>query len=60
MGGNLYPSFGANWKRTDAASSVPRILVQPALESFVTVPRNTVMRHTPNAVLKNAGLPKAF
>ncbi len=25
-----------------------------------TVPRNTVMRHTANAVLKDADLPKAF
>jgi hypothetical protein len=32
----------------------------PSTNQNVTVPMNTVNRHTANKVLKDAGLPKAF
>lgn len=64
MGGNLYPELvrllreaGCHVLRQGKGSH--EIWVAPSGQR-VAVPRNTVNRHTANAALRQAGLPKAF
>jgi predicted RNA binding protein YcfA (HicA-like mRNA interferase family) len=65
MGGNLYPDLkrilteaGCWFIRQGKGSH--EIWGSPLVENTFTVPRNTINRHTANAVLKQAGLDKAF
>jgi len=65
MGGNLYPELirllkddGCKFVRPGKGSH--ELWFSPRTNQNVTVPRNTVNRHTANKVLKDAGLPKAF
>jgi predicted RNA binding protein YcfA (HicA-like mRNA interferase family) len=64
MGGNLYPELvrlltqaGCTLLRQGKGSHE---IWQTPHGLRVTVPRDTVNRHTANAALKQAGLPKAF
>ena len=52
MGSNLYPEL--------VRLGSHEIWYSPISERRFGVPRNTVIVHTANAVLKDAGLPKAF
>jgi predicted RNA binding protein YcfA (HicA-like mRNA interferase family) len=65
MGSNLYPDLARLLK--DAGCHVVRqgkgsheIWFSPKSNRTFTVPRNTQKPHTANAVLKDAGLKKAF
>jgi predicted RNA binding protein YcfA (HicA-like mRNA interferase family) len=65
MGGNLYPDLvrllraaGCTLVRTAKGSH--EIWYSPVTHRRFTVPRNTVMVHTANGILKDAGLPRAF
>jgi predicted RNA binding protein YcfA (HicA-like mRNA interferase family) len=65
MGSNLYPELvrllreaGCTFVRQAKGSH--EIWRSPITNRNFTVPRNTVIVHTANAVLKDAGLPKAF
>ncbi|MCJ2033049.1 type II toxin-antitoxin system HicA family toxin [Methylobacterium sp. J-068] len=65
MGGNLYPELvrrlreaGCTFVR-DAKGS-HEVWQSPITNRRFTIPRNTVMVHTANGILKDAGLPKAF
>ena len=65
MGSNLYPklarllrSAGCTFVRQAKGSH--EIWHSPLTNRNYTVPRNTVVTHTANAALKDAGLPKAF
>ncbi|MEH3118870.1 MAG: type II toxin-antitoxin system HicA family toxin [Methylorubrum populi] len=65
MGSNLYPELarllrnaGCTFVRTGKGSH--EIWRSPITQRHFTVPRNTVKVHTANAILKDAGLPKAF
>ncbi|MFG5117850.1 type II toxin-antitoxin system HicA family toxin [Methylorubrum sp. POS3] len=65
MGGNLYPELvrllreaGCLFVRPGKGSH--EIWYSPRTNRRFTVPRNTAMTHTANAILKDAGLEKAF
>ena len=65
MGSNLYPALirllrqgGCSFVRQAKGSH--EIWHSPVTNRNFTVPRNTVITHTANAVLKDAGLSKAF
>ena len=65
MTSNLYPDLarlliesGCKFIRTGKGSH--EIWYSPATGRKFSVPRNTKMVHTANAILKDAGLPKAF
>ncbi len=65
MGSNLYPDLvrllkeaGCHIVRQGKGSH--EIWFSPKSNRTFTVPRNTQKHHTANAVLKDAGLPKAF
>jgi predicted RNA binding protein YcfA (HicA-like mRNA interferase family) len=64
MGGNLYPELvrrlreaGCTLLRQGKGSHE---IWQAPSGQRIAVPRDTVNRHTANAALKQAGLPKAF
>ena len=65
MGSNLYPELvrlleeaGCQFVRQGKGSH--EIWYSPITDARFTVPRNTVIRHTANAVLKQAGIAKQF
>ena len=65
MSSNLYPelvrmlrSGGCFLVRTGKGSH--EIWYSPGSRRNFTVPRDTVIRHTANGILKDAGLPKHF
>jgi len=65
VGGNLYPELvrllreaGCEFVRSGKGSH--ELWFCPRTNQRVTIPRNTVNRHTANGILKEAGLPKAF
>ena len=65
MGSNLYPELvrllelaGCYFVRHGKGSH--EIWFSPVSNQSFTLPRNTVVRHTANKVLKDAGLKKAF
>lgn len=65
MGENLYPRLcrlliegGCRFVRQAKGSH--EIWFSPLTNRTFVVPRNTVMKHTANGALKDAGLPKAF
>jgi predicted RNA binding protein YcfA (HicA-like mRNA interferase family) len=65
MGSNLYPALvrlleeaGCSFVRQGKGSH--EIWFSPITNRKFTVPKNTVIIHTANGVLKDAGLPKAF
>ncbi len=65
MGSNLYPELvrllrdaGCTFIRAGKGSH--EIWHSPITDRRFTVPRNTVMTHTANGILKDAGLKKAF
>jgi len=65
MGSNLYPALvrlleeaGCSFVRQGKGSH--EIWFSPITNRRFTVPKNTVIIHTANGVLKDAGLPKAF
>ena len=65
MGGNLYPALralleGAGCGFVRQGKGSHEVWRSPVTNRTFTVPRNTVLRHTANGVLKDAGLPKAF
>ena len=65
MGGNLYPELVRLLRAADchfvrAAKGSHEVWYSPITKRRFTVPRNTVMVHTANGILKDAGLPKAF
>ncbi len=65
MGSNLYPELARLLREADCAfvrqaEGSHEIWRTPITNRNFTVPRNTVIVHTANAVLKDAGLPKAF
>lgn len=65
MGGNLYPDLvrllrAAGCTLIRAAKGSHEIWYSPVSDRRFTVPRNTVMMHTANGILKDAGLPKAL
>ena len=65
MGSNLYPTLskmlrgGGCWLVRQGKGS-HEIWFSPLTNRNFTVPKNTVITHTANNVLKDAGLPKAF
>ena len=65
MGSNLYPELArllrdAGCRLVRQGKGSHEIWESPASGRRFTVPRNTVMVHTANKVLKDAGLPKGF
>ncbi len=65
MGGNLYRDLtkllteaGCTFLRQGKGSH--EIWFSPITNRKFTVPKNTIMVHTANGILKDAGLPKAF
>lgn len=65
MGGNLYPELvrllrkaGCELVRQGKGSH--EIWFSPFTGRRFSVPRNTMKVHTANAILRDAGLPKAF
>jgi predicted RNA binding protein YcfA (HicA-like mRNA interferase family) len=65
MGGNLYPELirllradGCEFVRAGKGSH--ELWRSPRTNKLLVVPRDTVKRHTANAILKDAGLPKTF
>jgi predicted RNA binding protein YcfA (HicA-like mRNA interferase family) len=65
MGSNLYPALvrlleeaGCSFVRQGKGSH--EIWFSPITNRRFTVPKSTVIIHTANGVLKDAGLPKAF
>ncbi len=65
MGGNLYPALvrlleEAGREFVRQAKGSHEIWRSPITKRQFTVPRNTVMVHTANGILRDAGLPKAF
>jgi predicted RNA binding protein YcfA (HicA-like mRNA interferase family) len=65
MGSNLYPALvrlleeaGCSFVHQGKGSH--EIWFSPITNRRFTVPKNTVIIHTANGVLKDAGLPKAF
>jgi predicted RNA binding protein YcfA (HicA-like mRNA interferase family) len=64
-GSNLYPKLrrllldaGCTLVRQGKGSH--EVWLSPLTNRTFTVPRNTVITHTANSALKDAGLPKAF
>ncbi|MQT11123.1 type II toxin-antitoxin system HicA family toxin [Segnochrobactrum spirostomi] len=65
MGGNLYPELSALLRAAGCyvvrqGKGSHEIWYSPVSQMKLTVPRDTTKRHTANAVLKAAGLPKRF
>jgi predicted RNA binding protein YcfA (HicA-like mRNA interferase family) len=64
MGGNLYPELVRLLKQAGCTllrhGKGSHEIWQTPAGTRVTVPRDTMNRHTANAALKQAGLPKAF
>ncbi|WP_412759822.1 type II toxin-antitoxin system HicA family toxin [Methylobacterium litchii] len=65
MGGNLYPTLvrlllEARCEFVRQGKGSHEIWRSPITKRHFTVPRNTQVIHTANAILKDAGLPKAF
>jgi predicted RNA binding protein YcfA (HicA-like mRNA interferase family) len=64
MGGNLYPELARLLKQAGCVllrqGKGSHEIWQTPSGQRVTVPRDTMNRHTANAALKQAGLPKAF
>ena len=65
MGSNLYPELVRMLKDTGChivrqGKGSHEIWYSPKTNRTLSVPRNTQKPHTANAVLKDAGLPKAF
>lgn len=65
MGGNLYPELvrpvrAAGCERVRQGKGSHELWQSPLTGKRFSVPRNTVMTHTANGILKDAGLPKAF
>jgi predicted RNA binding protein YcfA (HicA-like mRNA interferase family) len=65
MGGNLYPRLvrlleDAGCKLIRQGKGSHEIWYSPITRRSFAVPRNTIMKHTANSALKDAGLPKAF
>lgn len=65
MVGNLYPTLvrlltGAGCRLVRQGKGSHEVWYSPITNRRFTVPRNTVMIHTANSILKDAGLPKAF
>jgi predicted RNA binding protein YcfA (HicA-like mRNA interferase family) len=65
MGSNLYRELvkllsDAGCKFVRQAKGSHEIWFSPITNRKLTVPKNTMMVHTANSVLKDAGLPKAF
>ena len=64
MGGNLYPELcrllaasGCTFVRQAKGSH--EVWRSPLTNRTISVPKNLMMRHTANGILKDAGLPKA-
>jgi predicted RNA binding protein YcfA (HicA-like mRNA interferase family) len=65
MTSNLYPELArllieAGCKFIRTAKGSHEIWYSPTTGRKFSVPKNTKMAHTANAILKSAGLPKAF
>ena len=65
MGGNLYPELrrllqAGECRFVRQAKGSHEVWFSLRTNRTFTVPRNTVMKHTANGVLNDAGLPKAF
>lgn len=65
MGANLYPALGrllpeAGCILIRQGKGSHKIWHSPITDRHFSVPRNTQVDHTANAILKDAGLPKAY